>query len=51
MTTVPILDVLLVVLEFAALFIGTWIAWFALVTIYQILTRKAKIGDARILKR
>jgi hypothetical protein len=51
MTTVPVLDILLVVLEFVALFVGTWIAWFVLVTIYQYLTRRAKIGDTQILKR
>ncbi len=51
MTTVPVVDVLLVVLEFVALFIGTWVAWFALVTIYQYLSSRAKIGDAQILKR
>jgi hypothetical protein len=42
MTSVPILDVLLVVLEFVALFVATWVAWFALVTIYQILTRRTR---------
>jgi hypothetical protein len=51
MTAVPVLDVLLVVLEFAALFVGTWIAWFALVSVYQFLTRRSKVGNARILKR
>jgi len=34
--------VLLVVLEFVALFVATWIAWFAVLTVYQILTRKPK---------
>ena len=33
-------DVLLVVLEFAGLFMATWVTWFAVVTVYQILTRK-----------
>jgi hypothetical protein len=42
MTSVPIVGVLLVILEFAALFVGTWVAWFAVVTIYQIVTRKMK---------
>lgn len=42
MTTVPVFDVLLVVLEFVALFAATWIAWFAVVTVYQILNRKTK---------
>jgi len=42
MTTVPVLDVLLVVLEFMALFATTWIAWFALVTLYQVVSRKTK---------
>jgi hypothetical protein len=42
MTTVPVLDLLLVVLEFVALFAATWIAWFAVVTIYQIVNRKTK---------
>jgi hypothetical protein len=42
MTTVPVLDVLLVVLEFIALFATTWIAWFALVTLYQVLNRRSK---------
>jgi hypothetical protein len=51
MTAVPILDILLVVLEFVALFVGTWIAWFAVVTIYQVLTRKTRIEDTRVLKR
>ena len=40
--TVPVLDVLLVVLEFIALFATTWIAWFALVTLYQVLSRKTR---------
>jgi hypothetical protein len=42
MTSVPVLDILLVVLEFVALFVATWIGWFAVVTIYQIVTRKTK---------
>jgi hypothetical protein len=42
MKTVPVLDVLLVVLEFVALFAATWIAWFVVVTVYQILMRKTK---------
>ena len=40
MTTVPVLDLLLIVLEFVALFAATWIAWFAIVTLYQIVNRK-----------
>ena len=40
MTTVPVLDVLLVVLEFVALFAATWIAWFAVVTVYQFVSRR-----------
>lgn len=35
-------DVLLVILEFAGLFVATWIAWFAVVTVYQILTRRTE---------
>jgi hypothetical protein len=42
MTSVPVFAVLLVVLEFVALFVATWIAWFAVLTVYQILTRKPK---------
>jgi hypothetical protein len=38
--TVPVVDVLLVILEFAGLFVATWVAWFAVVTVYQILTRR-----------
>jgi len=41
---VPVLDVLLVILEFAGLFLATWIAWFAVVTVYQILTRRTDWG-------
>jgi len=40
--TVPVLDVLLVVAEFVALFAATWIAWFAVVTVYQIVSRRTK---------
>jgi hypothetical protein len=42
MTTVPVLDVLLVVLEFVALFVATWITWFAIVSLYQVVTRRAR---------
>jgi hypothetical protein len=42
MKTVPGVAVLLVVVEFVALFVATWIAWFAMVTLYQILTRRSK---------
>ncbi|HXQ61903.1 MAG TPA: hypothetical protein VN796_06170 [Acidimicrobiales bacterium] len=42
MTTVPVLDLLLVVLEFVALFLATWIVWFALVIVYQHLTRRTR---------
>jgi hypothetical protein len=42
MTSVPVFDVFLVVLEFAGLFVATWAAWFAVVTVYQIVTRKTK---------
>jgi hypothetical protein len=42
MTSVPVVDVLLVVAEFATLFAVTWIAWFAVVTAYQIVSRRAK---------
>jgi hypothetical protein len=42
MRTVPVVDVLLVILEFAGLFVATWIAWFAVVTAYQILTRRTE---------
>jgi hypothetical protein len=41
-TTVPVLDLLLVVLEFIALFATTWIAWFLVVTLYQVVSRKAR---------
>ena len=40
MTTVPVVDVLLVALEFVALFLVTWIAWFCLVTLFQIWSTK-----------
>lgn len=40
--TVPMVAVLLVILEFVALFAATWIAWFAVVTLYQIVTRRSK---------
>jgi hypothetical protein len=42
MRTVPVVDVLLVILEFAGLFVATWVAWFAVVTTYQILTRRTR---------
>jgi hypothetical protein len=48
MTSVSVFDVLLVVVEFIALFAATWIAWFILVSLYQILTRRTKVpaGEA-----
>jgi hypothetical protein len=42
MATVPVLDVLLVALEFVALFATTWIAWFAVITLYQFVHRKTR---------
>jgi hypothetical protein len=42
MTSVPVVDVILVVLEFIALFVATWIAWFAVITVYQMVTRWTK---------
>jgi hypothetical protein len=39
---VPALDILVVVLEFVALFAITWIAWFIVISAYQILTRRAE---------
>jgi hypothetical protein len=42
LTTVPVLDVLLVVVEFIALFAITWIAWFAVITLYQVVSRKTR---------
>jgi hypothetical protein len=42
MRTAPVADLLLIVLEFVALFAATWGAWFAVVTGYQILTRKSR---------
>ena len=42
MTSVPVVDLLLVLLEFAGLFIATWIVWFAIVTIYQIMMRRTQ---------
>ena len=43
MTSVSAFDVLLVVVEFIALFAATWIAWFVLISLYQILTRRTKV--------
>ena len=43
MTSVSVVDLLLVVVEFVALFAATWIAWFILVSLYQILTRRTKV--------
>jgi hypothetical protein len=40
MTATPVLDVLLVVAEFVALFAATWIAWFAVVALYQVMNRR-----------
>jgi len=42
MTSVPVLDIFLVILEFVALFVATWVAWFAVITVYQILMRRTK---------
>ncbi|HXQ76229.1 MAG TPA: hypothetical protein VN791_07010 [Acidimicrobiales bacterium] len=42
MTSVPVFAVILVLLEFVALFAATWIAWFAILAVYQILTRKPR---------
>ena len=44
LATVPVLDVLLVVLEFVALFAITWIAWFAVVTLWQFVTGRTRRG-------
>jgi hypothetical protein len=46
MTPVPVWDVLLVVVEFVALFVATWLTWFAVVTAYQFMSKKVK-GRAR----
>jgi hypothetical protein len=43
MTSVSVFDVLLVVVEFVALFAATWIAWFVLISLYQILTRRTRV--------
>jgi len=40
MPTVPVADLFLVVGEFVALFAVTWVVWFALVTVYQVFTRR-----------
>ena len=42
MRTAPVADLLLIVVEVVALFAATWGAWFAVVTGYQILTRKTR---------
>lgn len=42
MTTVPVLDVLLVVLEFVALFVATWVTWFVIITLYQVASRRTR---------
>jgi hypothetical protein len=46
-TNVPALDILVVVLEFVALFATTWIAWFVVISVYQILTRRAEARSGR----
>jgi len=47
MTSVSVVDLLLVVVEFVALFAATWIAWFILVSLYQILTRRTRVLAAK----
>ena len=45
MTASPVLDLLLVVAEFVALFAATWIAWFAVVALYQVMNRRTRSDD------
>jgi len=46
-TIVPAWDILVVVLEFVALFATTWIAWFVVISVYQIVTRRAEARSGR----
>jgi hypothetical protein len=46
-TIVPAWDILVVFLEFVALFAITWIAWFAIISVYQILTKRAEARSGR----
>jgi len=42
MRAVPVVAVLIVVLEFVALFCLTWAAWFVLITLYGVVTRRTE---------
>ena len=43
----PAVDLLVVVLEFVGLFATTWIAWFALVGAYRVVSRRTRARRVR----
>ncbi|MGH9016916.1 MAG: hypothetical protein ACRDY1_04125 [Acidimicrobiales bacterium] len=51
MTSVPVVDVLLVVLEFVGLFVATWVLWFAVVAVYQRVSRRQDAATAETVRR
>ena len=47
MASEPAVDLLLVVVEFVGLFATTWIAWFALVGVYHVVTKRTRARRIR----